>query len=264
MIKVMRAECTPAEADSEKYWIFGRIRLRGMLKEALAIESLPDDLIAEQQEEMPEAEAKLTQVSTAQNDTLPLKQDSVVSESRLEGTNDELLLEQPDTTPSYSDGQPDEDFLENFAPIPGVVRSSRANLTAPPRLVSSQSMMSSDPTIVIDERDLTDDLKSITRELGFEEYASDWLQNQTASEHWLINPYSFQRIGGWAPDLLRHERLSSVLFLGISRNEGSVYCLGLVKTDSTGEEYRRIGLGFWNSIEWDSMYGGEDKELEII
>jgi hypothetical protein len=254
MIKVVRAECTAAEAGCAKYWIFGRIRLRGMLKEALAIESLPDNLPVEQQQEMWEAEVKLAQISAYENDSLPLKQKSTTSEFREKGTSADLLLGLPDTTSSYSDGQLQEDFLEDFAAVPGVVRSSRTNLTAHPRLASSQSRMRSDTTIVIDERDLNDNLKSMNRELGFKEKTSDWLHSQTASEHWLINPYSFLRIGGWAPDLLRHERLSSVLFLGISRNEGSVYCLGLVKTNSTDEEYRRIGLGFWNRMGFDERW----------
>jgi hypothetical protein len=68
--------------------------------------------------------------------------------------------------------------------------------------------------------------------------------------HSLVDPNSHKKVGGYAPDVLTGEHDTLVLFLGISRARGSVCCLGLCRVE---DEYRRVGLGFWDGTDWDAI-----------
>ena len=85
-----------------------------------------------------------------------------------------------------------------------------------------------------------------------------------AGVHWLIEPNAFNRVGGWAPDVLSHNRLSSVLFLGVSRGQKSVCCVGLVKVEGGSREYHRVGLSYWDLDGWDSAAVYFDGVVEIV
>ena len=147
----------------------------------------------------------------------------------------------------------------------GAVRTSPFNLTAPPRLKSSQSVENREATIRIDTRDIDAALLATAIEKeGIVMLESDYMNQPLAGTHYLADPTDGNPIGYWAPDVIGSEKLTLVHCLAISRSRGYVWCLGLVPTGHAEREYHRVGLAFYAEKEWERIDGDDEVEIEVV
>ena len=247
LIEVLEATTQPPSL-SISHTFTGTLKIKGILKEALAIERIEDG-------ETAAVIPKWSDADTSQPKTL---QESVHQYLRKSGPEVDVQNEEKVAATRISYSIPD-------VPVGGVIRTSSTDLTAHPRLVSSQSLPVDGQTYRMDERDLKEALATKLDDTdGIHRMEESYMNTPIAGAHFLVEPNAFKRVGGWAPDVLAQQRLSKVFFLGVSRGQKSVCCLGLVEVEGRSGEYRRTGLGYWDLASWDAAAVLSDGVLEIV
>ncbi len=86
--------------------------------------------------------------------------------------------------------------------------------------------------------------------------------------HTLLDPETRQTVGLWAPDVSEKEYIVppklNIFCLAISRRKSYVWCLGLVPIEGSINEYRRVGLAYWNVQDWDAMVTRPSVTVKIV
>jgi hypothetical protein len=82
--------------------------------------------------------------------------------------------------------------------------------------------------------------------------------------HPLTHPQTGAQIGHWVEDYEGSHVQYKFVHLAVSRYRGYVLCLGLHRTGRQRNQYKRIGLAFWNANAWDDCSGLGVKECVIV